>query len=61
MELSMKCRKIIVVDKEIDAHLGALASAALKKLGMEILDDVNMLINSIREEEDGSEKLAFED
>jgi hypothetical protein len=56
----MSSRKLIVIDKDTDAQLGAICSAALKISGMEILDDVNALINSIKEENLEQMDLSFE-
>jgi hypothetical protein len=46
----MNNRKVIIIDKETDAKLGAVCSAALKSSGIEVLPDVNALINSILDE-----------
>lgn len=46
----MHTRKLIVIDPDTDSKLGAIASAALKTSGLEMLSDVNTLINSIIEE-----------
>jgi hypothetical protein len=56
----MSSRKLIVIDKENDALLGAICSAALKISGMEILDDVNALINSIKEESVDQMNFSFD-
>ena len=42
--------KLIVIDPDTDSKLGAIASAAHKTTGLEMLSDVNTLINSIIEE-----------
>lgn len=57
----MNARKIIVIDKEIDSQLGAVCSAALKISGLELLEDVNALIRSIKDESMDQKKLDFDE
>jgi len=63
----MNTRKIIVVDPDMDAKLGAVCNSALKLSGLDLLSDVTTLINSVKEEafEDKemplNKKLVFED
>lgn len=46
----MQTRKILVIDKDIDEKLGSVCNAALKNAGMDVCEDVNVLIYSIVEE-----------
>lgn len=42
--------KFIIIDKDMDEKLGVVCNAALKNAGIDILEEVNNLINSVTEE-----------
>ena len=46
----MSTRKVLVIDKEMDQHLGIVCNAALKNAGMDVYQDVNSLIYSFIDE-----------
>ena len=55
----MQARKLIVIDEDLDAKLGAVCGAALKSSGIKMLQDVNLLIRSITEESEDDQQSPF--
>jgi hypothetical protein len=57
----MSCRKIIIVDEEMDRTLANICDAALKWSGMQMLSAVNRVVGSVKEDISHEELFHFEE